>query len=43
MGVSGGLRNLGGLDDLGDQGIWTDQIYLGDLGDLDSQGALLYE
>ena len=34
---------LGGLWDLGGQGFWTGLSCFGDLGYLDSQGALLYE
>ena len=43
MFILGNLRDLGGLDGLDDQGVWTGLSCLGDLGDLDSQGALLYE
>ena len=42
-GILGGLRDLGGLDGMGDQGVWTGLSCFGDLGYLDSQGALLYE
>ena len=43
MGILLGLRDLVGLDDLGDQGVWTGLSCLSHLGDLDSQGTLLYE